>query len=155
MPFALKNRSATHRAAKPQTEKQCPLRRTPSLTSARTIILHVHSTWFLFFGHSPCSLAERKCVFWLTCQPCIRYLLPVNGSLGSKTLNWSASLSIFNWFATYSCISFPFSLLYRRNPKFAVSVCKFHVSPFLKYYRCTFPFQILHAISYVINCLWY
>lgn len=26
----------------------------------------------------------------MACQPCIGYLLPVNGSLGSKMLNWSA-----------------------------------------------------------------
>ena len=41
----------------------------------------------------------------LTCQSRICYLLPVNGSLGSKMLNWSASLSCFSWFAMYSLIA--------------------------------------------------
>ena len=43
--------------------------------------------------------------FLLACQPCIGYLLPVNGSRGSNMLNCSLSLSFFNWFAMYSFIA--------------------------------------------------
>ena len=32
-------------------------------------------------------------------------------------------------------------------PKFAVSVCEFHISPFLEYDRRTLSFQISHPIS--------
>ena len=46
--------------------------------------------------------------FLLACQPCIGYLLPVNGSRGSNMLSCSLSLSCFNWFAIYSFIAFVF-----------------------------------------------
>ena len=41
----------------------------------------------------------------LACQPRMVYLLPVNGSRGSKILNWSVSLSTFSWLAIYSFIA--------------------------------------------------
>ena len=43
--------------------------------------------------------------FLLACQPCIGYLLPVNGFRVSNILNCSLSLSFFNWFAMYSFIA--------------------------------------------------
>ena len=43
--------------------------------------------------------------FLLACQPCIAYLLPVNGFRGSNMLNCSLSLSFFNWVAMYSFIA--------------------------------------------------
>ena len=46
-------------------------------------------------------------------------------------------------------------------PKFAISVCKLHISPFLKYYRRAFSFQISHNPETLIlggivksMCIW-
>ena len=50
------------------------------------INIHRHSRWFFIFGHSPILTGSTHVCFLLACQPCIFYLLPVNGS-GSNILN--------------------------------------------------------------------
>ena len=82
---------------------------TPSLENSRfqaffkiTVLRSpVYSGGYFFFGHSPNITGCAQVRLLLACQPCICYLLPVNGSLGSNTLNWSLSASFCNCSATY------------------------------------------------------
>ncbi|EKU70614.1 YbaN family protein [Selenomonas sp. F0473] len=51
------------------------------------INIHPRSGWFFIFGHSPNITSGVQVRFLLACQPCVCYLLPINGSLGSNKLN--------------------------------------------------------------------
>ena len=74
----------------------------------RQINIHPHSGWYFIFGHSPNTTGGTQVCCLLACQPCNCYLLPINGSRGSNIDNWSLSISLFNWLATYSFIAFVF-----------------------------------------------
>ena len=109
--------------------------------------IHQLSWWFCFFGHSPNTTGYTQVCMKTTCQSRIRYLLPVNGSLGSGILNWSIFLSSSN------CLLYTLLLLQYfpcciyiipSTPKLLISVRKFHISPPLKYHQTTFPFEISH-----------
>ena len=52
-----------------------------------TINIHPHSGWFFIFGHSPYVIGGVQVRLLLACQPCIDYLPPINGSLGSNKLS--------------------------------------------------------------------
>ena len=56
--------------------------------SEQEVNIHPLSGWLYIFGHSPNKTGARTSAsFLLTCQSCIVYLPPVNGSLGSNILN--------------------------------------------------------------------
>ena len=45
---------------------------------------------------APNTTSYAQVRFRLACQPCEFYLPPINGSLGSNKVSWSASRSAFN-----------------------------------------------------------
>ena len=68
------------------------------------IIIPPYNGGYFIIGHSPNTTGNAQVRLLLACQPCICYLLPVNGSHGSNRLSWSLSLSLFNCSAIYSFI---------------------------------------------------
>lgn len=94
-------------------------------------------------------MAAHKCAEELTCQSCICYLLPLKKSLGSNTLNWSASLSCLNWFAIYSFIAEVFF-------SYRIYIVPLHQNSRLRYANFIFPhfwyiIRLLFPFKYPIN----
>ena len=58
-----------------------------NVTCENQINIHPHSGWYFRFGHSPYTVSGAQVRFLRTCQSCVLYRLPVNGSLRSNRLN--------------------------------------------------------------------
>ena len=57
------------------------------IKSITTVNIHLHSGWLFFFGYNPNIFSNAQVRLLLTYRRALFYTLPVNGSLGSKTLN--------------------------------------------------------------------
>ena len=107
-----------------------------------TIIIHPHSGWFFFFGHSPNTTSHAQVRLLLACQPRVGLLATrerVSRVKQCQLVTLLILLQLVGYITFYCCSVLSDSIhIVSLTPKLAVSVCKLHVPILLKYHHTTF-----------------
>ena len=112
------------------------------------INIHPHSGWFFLFGQSPNTTGCTQ-VCLLIDLPVIQLLLATHKwvfrIIQTQLITLFISFQLICYIFLYLCSILTYCIhVISLTPKFAISVGKLHISPFLEYEQTTFPFQISH-----------
>ena len=121
------------------------LRQVHHLILTDLIKIHPRSGWFFLFGHSPKRNRQRTSASYVG-LPAMQLLFTTHKWVPwvkyAQLITLLVILQLICYVFLYGFCVFPHGVnVISLTPKFAVSVCKFHIAPFLEYHQQLFPFK--------------